>query len=306
MLDKINIIDVGAAGGIDPLFNILEKYGVEHFLFEPNKIEFSKLKKKYKSSKNVNLFNLAISKTKAKRKFFNFGSSSSLKFSLYLKDKKYFTSTVNTTQLDRLKSQTIIPSPDILKVDTEGSEYDVLVGGKNVLKGEVLCVKLEFQFYNSLKSNDFCSLNNFLSQNNFSLVGMCYSEAINSALAGGDLLYFKNINDKIYKKKSKLLKMIKICDSLGRLHFFPDEFLNKSIEKFSDEEKKFIFDLKKSSFLLNRSFFYFPRVSSFLFFLSIFFMGKKYRTKTAPKLNQLRGYKKLYFRNFLLNFRKLL
>ena len=113
---------------------------------------------------------------------------------------------VDTNSLQNIKKEFKLPTVDILKIDTEGSEYDILLGCQKLLKNQVLCLKLEFKFEGTKKTNDFFSLNNILVKNNFKLVGISYSESINSYLSGGDLLYFKNLDDPLFKKQRKIYK----------------------------------------------------------------------------------------------------
>ena len=294
MTENINIWDIGAAGGIDSLF-INNKKKLKFFLFEPNKIEFKKLVKLYKNNSNVELYNIAISKNKQTQRFYSYKTSSSLKKLDYLKDKKYSLMRVDTNSLQNIKKEFKLPTVDILKIDTEGSEYDILLGCQKLLKNQVLCLKLEFKFEGIRKTNDFFSLNNILVKNNFKLVGISYSESINSYLSGGDLLYFKSLDDPLFRKKEKFIKMVEICDMLGRINYINHSNKKKNLMKnLSQAESYYVNKLRNKLFLLNRKNAYFPRLSALFFWLSIFFMGRKYRTKSAPKLNQLRGFKKFY------------
>ena len=294
MTENINIWDIGAAGGIDSLF-INNKKKLKFFLFEPNKIEFKKLEKIYKNNSNVNLYNIAVSKNKQKQNFYSYKTSSSLKKLDYFKDKKYSLMQVDTDSLQNIKKEFKLPPVDILKLDTEGSEYDILLGCQKILKNQVLCLKLEFKFEGTKKTNDFFSLNNILVKNNFKLVGISYSESINNYLAGGDLLYFKSLDDPLFKNKEKFIKMVDICDMLGRINYINHSKKKENLMKnLSQAESHYVNKLTNKLFLLNSKNTYFPKLSALFFWLSIFFMGNKYRTKSAPKLNQLRGFKKFY------------
>ncbi len=294
MIENINIWDIGAAGGIDSLF-INKKKKLKFFLFEPNNIEFKKLVKIYKNHSNVKMYNIAVSRSKQKQRFYCYKTSSSLKKLDYFKDKNYKLIRVDTNNLQNIQKKFKLPTVDVLKVDTEGSEYDILLGCQKLLKNQVLCIKLEFKFEGIKKTNDFFSLNNILVKNNFKLVGISYSESINNYLSGGDLLYFKSLDDPLFKKKQKFVKMVEICDMLGRINYVNHSDKKEDLMKnLSQVESNYVNKLRNKLFLLNRKNTYFPKLSALFFWLSIFFMGRKYRTKSAPKLNQLRGFKKFY------------
>ena len=70
MSNTINIVDIGAAGGLDPLSSQLKISKSNIYLFEPNRKEFNKLKKKYCDDKSVKIFDYAISNTVSRRNFY--------------------------------------------------------------------------------------------------------------------------------------------------------------------------------------------------------------------------------------------
>ena len=71
--------------------------------------------------------------------------------------------TVNTTSLDQLfDEQKHIPLPDILTLDTQGTEYEILTGSKKHLDNQILSIQLEVEFHEVYKNQklfgDICQL----------------------------------------------------------------------------------------------------------------------------------------------------
>ncbi len=272
----LNILDIGAAGGVDPLLNKKKHIKKKFYLFEPSSKEFQKLKKKYLDNNNIKLFRIALSNKKYDKKlFYLFGTSSSLIFSEFLEQKreKVTRDYVSVDSIDSLRKKKIIPQIDIIKIDTEGSEINILEGGKNCFKNEVLAVKIEFKFHSVKGSNDFNSIHNFMMKNEFLLAGMSYSYTDKLIMNSGDLLYLKNSKSKIFNKKINIEKCVKICELLKKEKYL----LN--FDRFSHSKtynKRNIFDEV-----------YLPLVGSLFFKLSLFFFGKRKRLKSAPKNNRI-------------------
>lgn len=183
---KINyFFDVGAHKGLYTDL-ITKNFKVKKtFMFEPQSKIFSFIKEKYKKKKNIKIFKFAAS-NKNSLKFLNINKhdlTSSLndinKENIYLKFKsKLFGENIGGLIIDRIEVKTIklddiivknkIKKIELLKIDTEGHEFEVLKGIKKNLQ-KILILLIEFrrdQFY--LNYNDKL-INNFLIKNNFSL-----------------------------------------------------------------------------------------------------------------------------------------
>lgn len=134
------IIDVGAAGF--PNGNETYRKGDRVLLFEPIEKAYNVLVNRYQNDDKISIYNLALSDTKGKATFYNTrkDNCSSLREPnaavLLERDRndivEYSTSTVETDLLDNYtKDLKVI---DFLKLDTQGSEYEVLQGGLETLK----------------------------------------------------------------------------------------------------------------------------------------------------------------------------
>ena len=153
------IIDVGAAGF--PNGNERYKQGDRVILFEPLIIPYDRLVAKFSNDSNIEVHNLALSDVKGESTFYNTAKDncSSLREpngKVLLKRNRadiaqYTTITVETDLLDNYtKDLEVI---DFLKLDTQGSEYEVLLGGLETLtKTKELKVEVEFdQWYKGQK-----------------------------------------------------------------------------------------------------------------------------------------------------------
>ena len=245
-------------------------------MFEPSLDEFKKLRQRYLKKSNFKLFQVALSNKKQKKKpFYIFGTSSSLIVNEFLKERREEITKVyvDVDSIDSLRKKKVIPEIDILKIDTEGSEFNILCGAKNCIKNEVLAIKIEFKFHSSEGTNDFNSIHKFMLKNEFVLSGISYSHTDKLVMNSGDLLYLKNSKSKIFKKKIKIKKIIEICKLLNREKYL----LNfDKINLSKTYNYNHIFDQ-----------IYLPLVGSFFFKLSLFFFGKRKRLKSSPKNNKI-------------------
>ena len=149
---EINIFfDVGAHMGLyTDLVNKIYP-NCKSFLFEPQSTIFNKVKEKYSSNNNVQVFNKAISDTEKKQNLYlnmhdltstlsTFDEQSSylnFKAKLYgtdIKNMSYGTELVQTITLDKFMLEHNVDKIDLIKIDTEGHEFNVLKGLKNQIE----------------------------------------------------------------------------------------------------------------------------------------------------------------------------
>jgi len=165
--DKLIVFDIGAYKGtfskdLNEKFRYKKK-GIHFYLFDPLKkfINFEK-----RQFNDINYFDLAFDSSKPSTKNFylnNFlhASGSSLKGNSF-KDKKYIVSRtliaslinpfkkmvkiikVKTNNIDNFCKKNKIKYINILKIDTEGTELDVLLGSKKMIRNtDVICIEIQ-------------------------------------------------------------------------------------------------------------------------------------------------------------------
>ena len=158
---KNTFIDVGANKGYKIDQAILVNKHTKIFAFEPFYKYFILLKKKYYKNLQVSLFNKAIDKNiSCKYFYYNNKKIDEEAFSLiknrkFNKKKKIFTTT--------LDKELVNTSVDIIKIDVEGSEYNVLQGSKNIISNNKPVLFIEATHKTLLNVNLFLLKNNYSS-----------------------------------------------------------------------------------------------------------------------------------------------
>tara|TARA_B100001250_G_scaffold364883_1_gene345249 strand:+ start:1824 stop:2516 length:693 start_codon:yes stop_codon:yes gene_type:complete len=142
------IVDIGS--NVGSFIDSINRFDNNYFFhsIEPNLELIKYQKKKYRKLKRINFYNLAISNKGGESPFYirTPSSHSSLKeehidseFNNEVSIKK-----VKTLALDTFVKSENITKIDLLKIDTEGSEIDILESSKNLIKsGLIKYIKIE-------------------------------------------------------------------------------------------------------------------------------------------------------------------
>lgn len=199
--DKLIMLDVGANIGqtIDWAIRLFDD--IEIYSFEPTKKLFAELESKYKNISNIHLFKLAVSNFNGKTAFYTTSHSltnSLLKpkmnmykefaeKSIYNQMKEQFEETVEVIKLDDwYYNKTTLQQIDILKIDTQGNDFNVLLGAINLIKNNkirVIIIEIEYlEFYED--TIPFYKVIEFLMDHSFYL----YSIFDNIRLNNGQLI----------------------------------------------------------------------------------------------------------------------
>jgi FkbM family methyltransferase len=202
---KINILDVGSYLGNfsrEIKLNIYKK--ANFYLLDPNP---------YIKLNDFKHYSLGISDKTNKNYYYNsfFPSSGSgfnktimndffwnlsrklVLFSIFSKFKKL---QVKTITLDNFCKNKNIKKIELLKIDTEGHEFEVLKSGKKILN-KTKIIHIEISDTKKLFKKKFISINNFLLKYNFKLLKIkkIWSVSILSNIKAVDFLY---VNTKIF------------------------------------------------------------------------------------------------------------
>ncbi len=178
------VIDVGAHEGEFAL-NFNKEFKVEKIIsFEPNSKVFKILNRNIFKHKNMYAVNFGVG-SKEEKKLLNINTESSsstineLRTESNYYKKKFFLINlfkgqiikdrleINIIKLDNYIYQNKIPSIDLLKIDTEGFEFDVLQGVNDNLK-KIKAIYFEHHFDNMIiKNYTLSNIHDYLVQNNF-------------------------------------------------------------------------------------------------------------------------------------------
>ena len=117
--------------------------------------------------------------------------------------------TLKAITLNEIQKKNQIPFPDFLKIDTQGSEIDILRGGNEILNNcKIILLECPIISYNSGAPtlNDYIKYLDSINYLPFEITEMHYLDKV---LAQIDIAFLKkNIFQKIYKDK----KMLKLFD----------------------------------------------------------------------------------------------
>ena len=190
-LEHLDVVfDVGAHEG-EMQFFFLKNFFVKKIIsFEASEINFSKLKKNVELNKkrfsqsNILIENIALGKESEKKIFKQFIETSSSTFSDINVNSKYFKKKfqllnkkkgneffeekqIQLTCLDEYLENKKIDKIDILKIDTEGYEFEILKGLKNQIK--IIDIIFFEHHYDDMisKSYTYSDIHNLLKKNNF-------------------------------------------------------------------------------------------------------------------------------------------
>jgi FkbM family methyltransferase len=170
------IYDVGAAGGIYPLFPADTEALWCAEGFEPMPASFEKLKAMYAGSRNVRLHETALTDVAGSATFRVYPAaptSSSLNANALIAESgatPFEVISVRCERLDDFCRGQGRPAPDFIKLDTEGTELNVLRGGAQVLAAHALGTLSEIKFIRfSDNTTTFAAFDQFLQDNGFIL-----------------------------------------------------------------------------------------------------------------------------------------
>tara|TARA_Y100000992_G_C21168821_1_gene444818 strand:+ start:158 stop:901 length:744 start_codon:yes stop_codon:yes gene_type:complete len=207
------IFDIGANEG-----QSIERYlktfdSPKIYAFEPNEDAFQILFEKYSKNKNIILNNFAIGEKKG-NKYLHYtiksGNSSIFKLNMnsyWIKNKalsfdvkpKNYVNKIKKTKifsLDNYIKKEKINSIDLLKIDTQGYEYNVLMGSKNSLKKKIKNIELEIMLDNCYNADtNIYKIEKILNPKNFKIKGIYANKR--DFLVGdtfGCYLFYKNLN----------------------------------------------------------------------------------------------------------------
>lgn len=201
-----NIYDIGAFHGEwSEFLNNTSLKKKKFFLFEANKKHVKKIK-----NKNFPYFIGILSNIKKRIKFYSKNHSGDSYYleltSFYKENLKPKILEANT--LDNIVNINKLLLPDLIKIDTQGSEIDILKGAQKTISNcsviYIECPIVDYN-YNAPNFNDYI---NYLNKIGFAPYDICEIHHIDNVLVQVDIMFLKK---KIIKKllpKKPILKLL--------------------------------------------------------------------------------------------------
>jgi FkbM family methyltransferase len=266
MEDKIRLIDVGARRGIDPRWNPYFK-NLEVLAFEPDPEECSTLNSK-EHPYTIRYLPIALGADNNKEATLFItrqpGCSSLLQPNAELcRDYQYGQAMEvvdkKSITLNRLENICDGFQPDVIKVDTQGTELDVLIGAGKLLDN-VLVVELEIEFVPQYMGQAvFSDVDAYMRQRGFSLRGIRrtywrakaedYTHCFGGQLFHGDALYIRP--DQINCTKGHIIlaayRQYDLLTHFGITHLIPEQpmiirLISQLLSGYSNRELRRLVD----------------------------------------------------------------
>lgn len=163
------IIDIGAHIGIFSIYATQNKKA-KIYAFEPSSKNFKILKRNIKLNKceeNIRAFNEAVTNKRGEVKLFQ-GESSVLN-SAFLTSNFLKKEIVKSTTLEKIFIDNRLKKVDILKIDCEGSEYDILYSSPIQILNKIKSIRMEYHNLSINKTYNRKKLIKFLLKRGFCL-----------------------------------------------------------------------------------------------------------------------------------------
>ncbi|CAK0770992.1 putative Methyltransferase, FkbM family [Gammaproteobacteria bacterium] len=239
---EMTIIDVGAAGGFQPIWQIFGN-DLRILGFEPNEAQFKNLVQ----SEKIRYFNVALGRSREEKQIYltRWPYSSGT----FPPDASFMSRFPNgkgmeivnqdflqTVDLDSFLTENGISDIDFIKLDTEGSELEILEGAIKTLD-KVLAIEVEVAFtaYN-IGRPLFSDIDSFMRKNNFSLYDLDTYRHSRTALPSleadifaptpygqilwADALYIKDIIGNVSARNTLATNQFKIIKAISLFELF--------------------------------------------------------------------------------------
>ena len=172
------IVDAGSRYGLHPTLNSLLRIASIH-LFEADKTEAKRLEKKYKSFKNIHIFEYGLGESESELTL-NIKEHPALSTTKNVNDELFDSSerkqqqisvaseVINIKRLDSILTE----SPDYFKLDIEGMELDALIGAGDLIHSTT-GIRCEVQLQAVHQGcSTFSEIDRWLQDKNFELISL--------------------------------------------------------------------------------------------------------------------------------------
>lgn len=271
-----SLVDIGAMSGLSSEWSSIAG-DITIIAFEPDPREFKKLK----STDKRKYYNFALSDRSAGMQYHIARSTG--KSSLFLPDMRELSKfndpgrfdivgeeTIPSSRvktLDMLIDEGLVKDPDFLKIDTQGSELNIMKGGSGRFMKEIFGAKIEVEFVRMYKGQPlFRDIDAFMAEQGFRLIDLKRNYwkrkyftdyKGKGSLAFGDALYLREASEFLEMlkgstdagyKKAKVMKAVIAC-LVYKIYDLAAELLDGALDNeiFSGEEHKDLFGALKRS-----------------------------------------------------------
>ena len=222
------VVDAGARYGLHPSWRDARDL-CEFHLFEPEPIEANRLKIRYQNAPNISVHAKALAAKSEIRRLtvrshLGLSNLDTFDMDLSMMHPDFKSSAVETNKVDvdavSIDEFFTDARVDFLKLDAEGSDYEILTGARNILNASILGIRINLSFKKySENSKTFSDFDFLLRDLNFNLQRIEYPERINKiqglfplsmdsgSLHGGDAIWTRSPNE-VYSKNSNELSVI--------------------------------------------------------------------------------------------------
>ena len=185
--EPLHYLDVGARGGVHDLVNPFAS-NVSVLGFEPDQKECKRLKnikEVVDQWANFELEPIGLFNSKGKRKLYLHAVETN--HSLFPANSKFVnrydmerfkvigSKTVDVDLLDNIYNEKYLnsgPFAELIKIDTQGTEYEILQGAKKILQKDAVALVIEVSFFELYEGQKlFCDIEQLLRTNGFAFFG---------------------------------------------------------------------------------------------------------------------------------------
>jgi len=186
---ECNIIDIGAHRGYFAMYAALNSSSDSKIIcLEPSDSNYADLTENIRINKlsNVHALNKGVLSESGEATLYLYGPANNSILRDYeniIHKKSQNSESIQAITLAQIIDTYQLEKIDFLKIDCEGSEYDILYNLESSVYEKIMVISLEFHDINEQKKSGY-SLAVFLSQNGFKIIDFSYMESISNIHSG--------------------------------------------------------------------------------------------------------------------------
>ena len=246
------VVDAGARYGLHPSWRDARDL-CEFHLFEPEPTEANRLKIRYQNDPNISVHAKALSAKSEIRRLtvrshLGLSNLDTFDMDLSMMHPDFKSSAMETSKVDvdavSIDEFFSDARVDFLKLDAEGSDFEILVGSKHKLAASVLGIRVNVDFIkHTSASGTFSEIDIWLTASGFSLQNIEIDTRVakrqgrfplstkSGSLLGGDAIWTRSLNDVYSKNTNEISVLYALFLYLNGLEDIGLQFLLDSFEQ---------------------------------------------------------------------------